>query len=78
MQYVEKTGDMIARYLRPGQIVSLESTTYPGTTDEVLLPKFADGSLKPAGIFFLFFHRSGKIRGIKIFLPRRYPKWWGG
>ncbi|MCX5903028.1 MAG: NAD(P)-binding domain-containing protein, partial [Proteobacteria bacterium] len=30
LEYVEKTGDIIARYLRPGQIVSLESTTYPG------------------------------------------------
>lgn len=40
MSYVENTAKTIAKYLRKGQIVTLESTTYPGTTDEILLPLF--------------------------------------
>ncbi|MBN1302777.1 MAG: nucleotide sugar dehydrogenase [Melioribacteraceae bacterium] len=40
MTYVENTAITIARYLRKGQIITLESTTYPGTTDELLLPLF--------------------------------------
>lgn len=38
MSYIVSTGEMIQKYLRRGQLVSLESTTYPGTTDEILLP----------------------------------------
>ncbi len=40
MSYVENTANTISKYLRKGQIVTLESTTYPGTTDEILLPLF--------------------------------------
>ena len=40
LSYVEKTSDEVAKYLRKGQLVSLESTTYPGTTREILLTKF--------------------------------------
>ena len=40
MSFIENTAFMIQKYLRKGQLVSLESTTYPGTTDEVLLPLF--------------------------------------
>jgi UDP-N-acetyl-D-glucosamine dehydrogenase len=40
MSYVVNTAETIQRYLRPGQIVTLESTTYPGTTEEILLPLF--------------------------------------
>lgn len=38
ISYIENSGKIIAKYLRKGQIVVLESSTYPGTTDEVLLP----------------------------------------
>ena len=40
MSYVVKTAETVSKYLRTGQLVSLESTTYPGTTDEILLPLF--------------------------------------
>lgn len=40
MKYITSTADRIQKYLRPGQIVTLESTTYPGTTEEILLPLF--------------------------------------
>jgi len=45
MSYVESTAQMISKYLRKGQIVSLESTTYPGTTEEILLPLFESAPL---------------------------------
>lgn len=40
MTYIENSGKIIAQYLREGQFVSLESSTYPGTTEEILLPMF--------------------------------------
>ena len=40
MTYIENSGKIIAQYLRAGQFVSLESSTYPGTTEEILLPMF--------------------------------------
>lgn len=40
MTYIEKSGKVIARYLRKGQFIALESSTYPGTTEEILLPLF--------------------------------------
>ncbi|HAN87236.1 MAG TPA: UDP-N-acetyl-D-glucosamine dehydrogenase, partial [Firmicutes bacterium] len=39
LQYIENVTGEIAEHLRPGQLISLESTTYPGTTEEVILPK---------------------------------------
>nr|BFE90348.1 hypothetical protein GCM10020185_08840 [Pseudomonas brassicacearum subsp. brassicacearum] len=46
MSFVINTTDAIKPYLRKGQIVSLESTTYPGTTEEELLPRVQEGGLK--------------------------------
>jgi UDP-N-acetyl-D-glucosamine dehydrogenase len=53
LQYVEGVTRQIARYLRPGQLVSLESTTYPGTTEEVMLPILEQSGLKLNQDFFL-------------------------
>jgi nucleotide sugar dehydrogenase len=54
LQYVEKVTRAIARWLRPGQLVCLESTTYPGTTEEVMLPILQESSgLKGEEDFFL-------------------------
>ncbi|GIW26878.1 MAG: UDP-N-acetyl-D-glucosamine dehydrogenase [Meiothermus sp.] len=53
LQYVEGVTREIARYLRPGQLVSLESTTYPGTTEEVMLPILEQSGLKLNQDFFL-------------------------
>src|SRR5262249_36270036 len=46
LQYVEKTTDMVAASLRPGQLICLESTTYPGTTDEIVLPRLLQRGLR--------------------------------
>src|SRR5262245_8570928 len=55
LQYIEKTGDSIVKTLRKGQLVSLESTTYPGTTDEILLETFKSTGLKVGQDYFLVF-----------------------
>ena len=51
--YIEATGQTIAKYLRPGQLVTLESTTYPGTTEEVLQPLLEISGLTLGIDFFL-------------------------
>ncbi len=53
LQYIENVTREIAKYLRPGQLVSLESTTYPGTTDEVMLPILQESGLTIEKDFFL-------------------------
>lgn len=45
MSYIINTGEIIQNYLRKGQLVSLESTTYPGTTEEILLPLFENAPI---------------------------------
>ena len=49
MTYIVSTTETIAKYLRKGQLVSLESTTYPGTTDEILLPMFEKSGERDGG-----------------------------
>src|SRR5207244_7465232 len=46
LQYIESSAAAIMKTLRKGQIVSLESTTYPGTTDDILLEKFRPSGLE--------------------------------
>lgn len=53
MTYVRRTADDIARSLRPGQLVVLESTTYPGTTRELLLPILEQGGLEVEEDFYV-------------------------
>lgn len=53
ISFIEQSGAAIAQTLRPGQLVVLESTTWPGTTDEVLLPLFAARDLNVGQDFFL-------------------------
>lgn len=53
LSYVESVTEQIARYLRPGQLVSLESTTYPGTTEEIMLPILQTSGLELNKDFFL-------------------------
>lgn len=53
LQYVENVTREIAQRLRPGQLISLESTTYPGTTEEIMLPILEQSGLKLNHDFFL-------------------------
>ena len=53
LSYIEAAGRDLARYLTPGALVVLESTTYPGTTDELLRPILEDGGLRAEVDFFV-------------------------
>lgn len=55
IQYIVNVAEQLSAHLRPGQLVSLESTTYPGTTEEVLLPLLEKSGLKVGEDFFLAF-----------------------
>jgi UDP-N-acetyl-D-glucosamine dehydrogenase len=55
ISYIKAVGEQIAAQLRPGQLICLESTTYPGTTEEVLLPLLSQSGLKVGEDFFLCF-----------------------
>jgi UDP-N-acetyl-D-glucosamine dehydrogenase len=78
MQYIEKTADAISRTLRAGQLVSLESTTYPGTTDEVLLDLFRQKGLEAGKDYFLVFSPEREDPGNPKFSTRTIPKVVGG
>jgi UDP-N-acetyl-D-glucosamine dehydrogenase len=51
MTYIVQTAETIKKYLRKGQLVTLESTTYPGTTSEILQPMFEDAGLRDGAKF---------------------------
>jgi UDP-N-acetyl-D-glucosamine dehydrogenase len=78
LSYVKNTSDEIARYLRKGQLVSLESTTYPGTTREILLPKFEGKDLKVGKDFFLVFSPEREDPGNPGYNTKNIPKVVGG
>ena len=68
----------IARRLRPGQLVVLESTTYPGTTEELILPMLQEGGLRVGHEFFLAFSPERVDPGNPRFHTRNTPKIIGG
>src|SRR5438093_3861581 len=78
LQYVEKTADALAKTLRKGQLISLESTTYPGTTDEILLERFRPGGLEAGRDYFLVFSPEREDPGNPKFSTRTIPKVVGG
>lgn len=78
MSYVISTADNIAPFLRPGQIVSLESTTYPGTTDEELLPRIRNQGLTVGKDVFLVYSPEREDPGNQRFDTQTIPKVVGG
>jgi UDP-N-acetyl-D-glucosamine dehydrogenase len=79
LSFVESTGRNIAPHLRHGQLVVLESTTYPGTTKEVLLPILEAGSGLHAGEdFFLAYSPEREDPGNSNFSTSTIPKVVGG
>ncbi|MBZ0168987.1 UDP-N-acetyl-D-glucosamine dehydrogenase [Candidatus Methylomirabilis lanthanidiphila] len=78
LQYVIQTADAIARTLRPGQLICLESTTYPGTTEELLLPRFEAKGLTVGEDFFLVFSPEREDPGNARFGLAVIPKVLGG
>src|SRR6516165_8729687 len=78
LQYIESTAEAISRTLRKGQLISLESTTYPGTTEEILLEKFRKKGLEPGKDYFLVFSPEREDPGNPKFSTRTIPKVVGG
>lgn len=78
ISYIVKSAEQIARYLKKGQLVILESTTYPGTTDEVLLPMFEAKGLKVGKDFYLAFSPERVDPGNPKYQTKNIPKVVGG
>lgn len=79
ISYVKSTAIEISKYLKRGTIVVLESTTYPGTTEELLLPILEEGSgLKCGQDFYLAFSPERVDPGNLIYKTKNTPKVVGG
>jgi UDP-N-acetyl-D-glucosamine dehydrogenase len=78
MQYVVGSCRTIAEYLQPGQLIVLESTTYPGTTRELVAPILEAGGLKAGKDFHLAYSPEREDPGNKNFTTRTIPKVVGG
>jgi UDP-N-acetyl-D-glucosamine dehydrogenase len=74
LQYIEKTTDAIREHLRKGQLIVLESTSFPGTTEELVLPRLESTGLKTGRDFFLGFSPEREDPGNKQFTTFRIPK----
>ena len=78
MTYIVATCEMLTSVLRPGQLVVLESTTYPGTTREVVKPILERTGLKAERDFFLAFSPEREDPGRKDYTTETTPKVVGG
>jgi len=78
MSFVFNTAQTIAKYIKKGQIVILESTTYPGTTDEDLRKILETSGLKAGEDFYLAFSPEREDPGNKEFTISKIPKIVGG
>ncbi len=78
LKYIRVTAETITGILRPGQLVVLESTTYPGTTREELLTRFEATGQKCGTDFFLAFSPEREDPGNERFNTRNIPKVVGG
>ena len=85
LSFIVATAEAIAPHLRPGQLVVLESTTYPGTTEEMLIPileknplglKAARADEDPKQCFYVAFRRNAKIPAMTRWHAVIFPKWW--
>src|SRR6202050_2452112 len=78
MSFIVSSGQSIARHFHAGMLVILESTTYPGTTDELMLPMFQRSGLKVGLDFFLCFSPERVDPGNPKFQTKNIPKVVGG
>lgn len=78
ISFVTGTTDAVKPYLRAGQVLSLESTTYPGTTEEELLPRVEENGLKAGKDIFLVYSPEREDPGNPHFETRTIPKVVGG
>jgi UDP-N-acetyl-D-glucosamine dehydrogenase len=78
LSYIINTGETIRSHLQKGQLIVLESTTYPGTTEDLLQPILEKSGLKAGRDFFLAFSPEREDPGNKDFATRNIPKVVGG
>jgi len=78
LSYVTYEAEQISRYLQPGQLVVLESTTYPGTTNEVMLPILERSGLRVGQDFYVAYSPERIDPGSKGHSIRNIPKLVGG
>jgi len=78
LTYIEQSARGIAEHLQPGQLVVLQSTTYPGTTEEFVLPLLEESGLKAGQDFYLAFSPERINPGDKHFTVENTPKVVGG
>lgn len=78
MSYIIAATDQIVQYSRAGQLIVLESTTYPGTTDELIVPRLAGNGLKVGEDVFICFSPERVDPGNPTYGTRNTPKVIGG
>ena len=78
LSFVIQTVESLVRHMRPGQVISLESTTYPGTTDEEVAPRVARDGLSVGEDVFVVYSPEREDPGNEKFSTRSIPKVCGG
>jgi UDP-N-acetyl-D-glucosamine dehydrogenase len=78
ISFIVSSTEEILKYLHKGQLIVLESTTYPGTTDEIILPRLESSGLKVGKDFFLAFSPERVDPGNKKYTTKNTPKIIGG
>lgn len=78
ISYIINVTNEISKYMRPGQLITLESTTYPGTTSEVILPRLEKSGLKAGEDFFLAFSPERVDPGNQRYTTKNTSKVVGG
>jgi UDP-N-acetyl-D-glucosamine dehydrogenase len=78
ISYIVAATEEIGRYAHPGMLVVLESTTYPGTTEEIILPRMIDNGMEVGADFFLAFSPERVDPGNTVWVIRNTPKVMGG
>ncbi len=78
LRFVVSTAEVVAKYLRPGQLVILESTTYPGTTNDVVKPILEAGGMTSGTDFYLAYSPEREDPGNPVFNTKSIPKVLGG
>ena len=78
VSFILEAVGQVRKHLRPGQLVVLESTTYPGTTEELILPKLESTGYEAGADFFLVFSPERVDPGNQTFKVKNTPKIVGG
>jgi UDP-N-acetyl-D-glucosamine dehydrogenase len=78
IQYIVNSAARIRENLHPGMLITLESTTYPGTTEEILLSEFSSAGLKVGKDFYLAFSPERVDPGNPVYQTKNTPKIIGG